>query len=293
MTMNKKKISLVLLSTTLAFILLISVSYIYLRAQADQYVNLTPENCENIASHKDRIVFLGDSHTQGMIGANFLNILEPKLKKNYQLINAGVNGEMAVHALKRLDPVISCKPKAVIILLGTNDINVSLKPSRTFYYRMKYGFTPKANKKSYLEIMGQTLDELKANDIKTAVISIPIIGEKKTSKANKLALEYNQQLLKLAKEKSVSYLELHERMILFMNQNKSWKQSSVCHFNERLLAKAAIKRFILKKSFNEISQDHGLTLLSDCIHLNETAAQILSKLILNYINESLNEKSVS
>ncbi len=73
---------------------------------------------------RDRIVFLGDSITHGgHYLASFQNALWCLMpEKNLSFFNAGVSGDVAAHALERLDAeVIAQKPNVVTILLGMND----------------------------------------------------------------------------------------------------------------------------------------------------------------------------
>ncbi|HIF40713.1 MAG TPA: hypothetical protein EYQ74_06410 [Planctomycetes bacterium] len=73
---------------------------------------------------KDRIVFLGDSITHGgHYVASFQNALWCLMpEKNLSFFNAGVSGDVAAHALERLDAeVIAQMPDVVTILLGMND----------------------------------------------------------------------------------------------------------------------------------------------------------------------------
>jgi len=73
---------------------------------------------------RDRIVFLGDSITHGgHYVASFENALRCLMpEKNLSFFNAGVSGDVAAHALERLDAeVIAQLPDVVTILLGMND----------------------------------------------------------------------------------------------------------------------------------------------------------------------------
>jgi lysophospholipase L1-like esterase len=69
------------------------------------------------------IVFLGDSITQGW-GANFRNAF-PGIK----LANRGIGGDTTRGMLLRLEEdVLSLNPSAIVMLLGTNDIEVGIAP---------------------------------------------------------------------------------------------------------------------------------------------------------------------
>lgn len=65
----------------------------------------------------NRIVLLGNSITEGWSGAS------PAFFENKHLVNRGIGGQTAVQMLGRFRAdVIELKPRAVVILAGTNDI---------------------------------------------------------------------------------------------------------------------------------------------------------------------------
>ena len=75
-------------------------------------------------NQNNKIVFMGDSITEGWIQMNPLFLLN----KNY--INRGISGQTTPQMLIRFKPdVIDLNPNAVIILAGTNDIAGNTGPS--------------------------------------------------------------------------------------------------------------------------------------------------------------------
>ncbi len=80
-----------------------------------------PQWATEIAKDQGAVVFLGDSITQGW-GADF--------KKSFdglKLANRGIGGDTSRGMLLRLqEDVLSLHPKAVVLLMGTNDIEVEV-----------------------------------------------------------------------------------------------------------------------------------------------------------------------
>lgn len=69
------------------------------------------------AQHKDRVVFMGNSITQGWQPA------DPDFFKQNNYINRGISGQVSHQMLLRFRAdVIDLKPAVVVILAGTNDI---------------------------------------------------------------------------------------------------------------------------------------------------------------------------
>ena len=67
------------------------------------------------------VVCAGDSITNGLMSANYVSVLQHDLGRSYDVVNAGVNGELAWNLLQRLDDIIACQPDVVTVLIGTND----------------------------------------------------------------------------------------------------------------------------------------------------------------------------
>ncbi len=76
-----------------------------------------------VAANQGAVVFLGDSITQGW--GQSLAQRFPEMKS----ANRGIGGDTTRGMLVRLDDVFALKPAAIIILAGTNDIEVGLEPA--------------------------------------------------------------------------------------------------------------------------------------------------------------------
>lgn len=93
----------------------------------DGYVKRWPEFrakwAKQVEADQNAIVFLGDSITQGW-GAEFKGLF-PGMK----LANRGIGGDTTRGMLIRLkEDVLSLNPKAIVILAGTNDLEVQIDP---------------------------------------------------------------------------------------------------------------------------------------------------------------------
>ena len=78
----------------------------------------------NINRDEDRIVFMGNSITQGWIEQR------PEFFAGKPYINRGISGQTTPQMLLRFrQDVINLKPKVVVILAGTNDIAGNTGPS--------------------------------------------------------------------------------------------------------------------------------------------------------------------
>lgn len=69
---------------------------------------------EELPNERNKIYFVGDSHTEAFELAEFFN--------NPQVRNRGIWGDMTSGVLSRLDGIIENKPRKVFIMIGVNDI---------------------------------------------------------------------------------------------------------------------------------------------------------------------------
>ena len=82
---------------------------------------IRPQWAKDAAKDQGAIVFLGDSITQGW-GTDFKKAFE-----GLKLANRGIGGDTTRGMLVRLqEDVLSLNPKAVVLLMGTNDIEVEV-----------------------------------------------------------------------------------------------------------------------------------------------------------------------
>src|SRR5690242_1302903 len=71
---------------------------------------------------KKTVACLGASIVHGRMSADVVAALAARLGDEYQVVNAGVNGDLAYNARQRLPDVIACEPDYVVVLVGTNDV---------------------------------------------------------------------------------------------------------------------------------------------------------------------------
>ncbi|MDA8744260.1 GDSL-type esterase/lipase family protein [Rubripirellula amarantea] len=86
---------------------------------------------KNAAESTGAIVFLGDSITQGWAD-DFRDDFSPITENGFKVANRGISGDTTRGMLLRLeDDVLSLKPTAVVMLMGTNDLDEGATPEST------------------------------------------------------------------------------------------------------------------------------------------------------------------
>jgi lysophospholipase L1-like esterase len=146
--------------------------------------------------NEDRIVFMGDSITDGWKLAEYFP------DKPY--INRGISGQTTPQMLIRFRPdVIALKPKAVVILAGTNDIAGNTGPMTLEMIENNYA--------SMAELA-------KANGIKVIFSSVlPVHDYGKTKMSERRSpeniLKLNEWLKSYCKANGHTYLDYHAKML--------------------------------------------------------------------------------
>ena len=82
-----------------------------------------------------KIVFFGDSLTQGTYGVSYVNKVAAALH-GHRFINEGVDGDTSLNLFRRLDKdVLAHQPDGVFIMVGINDALSFAEPGMRWSYR--------------------------------------------------------------------------------------------------------------------------------------------------------------
>lgn len=112
----------ILLKTIIVFLIMNEILLSQDWANLNRFKN--ENDSVNINLDEDRIIFMGNSITQGWIEQR------PEFFANKSYINRGISGQTTPQMLLRFrQDVINLKPKVVVILAGTNDIAGNTGPS--------------------------------------------------------------------------------------------------------------------------------------------------------------------
>ena len=234
------------------------------------------------------LVLLGDSITHGRIGVNYADIVAGQLEdRDLEIINAGINSELAWNALQRLNEVIDCEPDIVTVLIGTNDANATMSKDimRGYIRNMKLPREPSSE--WYRRSLISIVEGLKAKTTaRIALLSIPTIGETTSDPAFMRSSEYSAVVKKVAEETDVTYLPLHEEMAEYLHKT----HGNVKYTYEKYkigIIKAIISRYLFRRSWDDIARSSGFTLHVDYLHLNTAGARMVADLISDFIQSTL------
>lgn len=230
------------------------------------------------------VACLGDSNTQGSMAHNFVNDLDLAMKnEGYEFINAGVNGDLVYNVLNRLDEVIECHPDYIIILIGTNDILAGLTRYNEIKFELKKQLPIKPNEAWFISNLTAVIERLKKETTaKIAIMSLPLISEDTQSVAFQKAIEYSQQIYKIAMYEGITYLPLNEWQLRYLEQHRPIKYEPV-HTSPFAFFFPSFKHYVLGKSWEEISKEAGLVLTIDTVHQNKIAASMIESLVRTFL----------
>lgn len=199
----------------------------------------------------DRIVFLGDSITQGGAGPNgYVTMIRQALDKKHadlkiEVIGAGISGNKVPDLQRRVDKdVIAKKPTIVVIYIGINDVWHGEKdPAR--------GTMPDAFVAGLKEVIGKCRDAGA-----TVVLCTPSVIGEKLDGANPLDAkleQYSDLSRKLAKELKLPLCDLRKAFLDHL------------------------------KAHNKDNAEKGI-LTSDRVHLNQAGNQFVADTMLKTID---------
>jgi lysophospholipase L1-like esterase len=156
----------------------------------------------------DRIVFLGDSITQGGGGAKgYITLVKKALDENckdfgIETVNAGISGHKVPDLQRRLQKdVLDKKPTIVFIYIGINDV---------WHWAMKglKGTT----KEAYEAGLKDLIARIAGAGARVILCTPSVIGEKKdgANAQDKMLEEYSEVSRKVASETKTQLCDLHK-----------------------------------------------------------------------------------
>jgi acyl-CoA thioesterase I len=224
------------------------------------------------------VVCVGDSLTAGRASGDWVHLLAERLgPQGYEFVNAGVNGNLAWNVLQRLDEVIACDPDVVTLLIGSNDVLATLSPALDARYRRYQRLPQRPSFDWYCQNVERILDRLASEThARLVVLELPLLGEDLDGELNHRVERYNTALRERCERRGVPCLRVHRRLADLLPAGH--RAPSGAGSTGPMVA-AVTRRLLLRQDWNTISATQGLWLLTDHIHLNDTAAGVVADLV--------------
>ena len=249
------------------------------QGRAVDYLNSKLKNNQRV------IACIGDSLTHGNIGQSWVDCLRKDFP-NDVFLNEGINGNTVWQVIQRVDPILACKPDIVILMIGSNDAMGSFNEKSGLRYKRNNNLPEAPSFEKYKEQLTDLLDRL--GDIsKVAICTIPPLGESKDSLANQHVKKFNEFIKLISRINNIDLLPVSDSLWLDIDSRtypleKDYNPNGI-QLMKRIFG-GIFHHYIFKKSWNQIAKSKGQWILFDQIHLNETGANIVHKIVKNYIS---------
>ncbi len=206
------------------------------------------------------IVIAGASIVRGRAAVDFVQLLRERIPQR-TFVNAGVNSNIAQQLLDRLDPIIACRPGQVVILIGTNDVEMTLASEQSSFA-------------DYERCMLKIVTTLQHAGADVALCSLPPIGQDLSAEVNVRVREANSALRDVTSATRSTYLPVYERLTeLLESQGRTTGPPWTGSWAPGLTS--LIQHFLLQRSYDAISADRDWLLSPDGVHMNTTGATII------------------
>lgn len=227
-----------------------------------------------------KIAFIGDSLTEGVVGASYFDILQDKLSQ-HELLNYGKGGDTVISLFRRLHEINLKLPLDIGFLwIGVNDVFV--KTNWPFPLAKRLRGQPWAKSHTQFRDYYRSLLELLQDNI-THIFTLPplLIGED-------IDNAWNKELTVLSKiihDLSVSYpnvefVDLREHIIPQLaskNISPYVPKSVFCVILDALFAKTP-------EELEKKALERGLHFTMDGVHLNKAGAENVADVLLEKIH---------
>jgi acyl-CoA thioesterase I len=228
------------------------------------------------------VACVGDSITEGVGSADWVAMLRDKVvSKGFQVVNAGVAGDLSANVLRRLDAVIECDPDIITLMIGTNDVATEfLSPVTGVLLRVK-GIKRKPTVEWYTQNVSSILRRLRTEThARIAVIEIPMLGEDLTSEINGRVDRYNEALRSISEEEGVRCIPLHDQLVKLL---PSGHVPPPYKATVGLILKVQLQHHVLHRSWDDIGSRNGFVLLTDHTHLGERAGGVAAQSVADFV----------
>lgn len=238
-------------------------------------LNPDPQHEQRAASFS--VVCAGDSHTHASLSSDYVEMLRERFAGcGFAFINAGQNGNTCAELLRRCPEITLRKPDAVTALIGSNDVRT--------------GF-PESKEQAFERDLNTLVSNLRTGTgARIALLSIPPLGEDLAADVNRDVDQCNIVIGRVARQSGADYLPFGEQLMALISRS-SVRQLLPFRLRPGLLLGAAFQHYVLRLSWNVISERRGFAIHTDQIHLNDHAGGIAADLIVAWLNSTFPRES--
>ncbi len=225
------------------------------------------------------IVFLGDSLTEGVIGASFVERIRVALHNQARIINAGINGDTVLNLRWRVArDVAPHNPDIVVIMTGLNDLGtVYAVPLHRAYYRIAKGNLLDLTPRRYASAYRALLAELRRQTQAQIVLCTPTaLTEQPDAPVQPIIDAYAAIVRALAHQECLPLVDL--RAIFAHEIARDPRPGPPYHISVAVRDMIAIR--LGRITYADLTAQRGYRLLCDGAHLAEAGADLAAASVL-------------
>lgn len=231
-----------------------------------------------------KILFLGDSITEGIPGVSYFKILKGKLL-NDQLINSGKGGDTVISLNQRVKTMqMPSDTDLIALCVGTNDIFVKVSKNYPII-KMVLNQPWARSREEFGYYFRDTLEYLSDKTKRIVVVSPLLIGEDIDNVWNGELDSLIDVIHDSLKEfQNIEYLDIRKTFVTYLQGH------GISKYVPRSAIRVVIDAITLKTSqkVDEKSADRGLHLTLDGVHPNGFGAKLIADCLEHYV-KTLNE----
>ncbi|GAB4208772.1 MAG: hypothetical protein OHK0022_38820 [Roseiflexaceae bacterium] len=229
----------------------------------------------------ETLVCFGDSITEGVIGAAYVDVLRERLP-GMRVVNAGINGDTTVNLLRRLErDVVPHCPDRVILMVGLNDLaTVYGEPLSKVYYRavkrVDVELTPLRFAQTYRRLIAALQQRTGA---RLALCTLTTFSELPDHSSHPYIDAYCAVVRALALQGGLDLIDVRAAFQAAIAQEP--RSGPTYHLWYPLLDALRIR--LGRRQIDSIAAARGYRLLCDGVHLSSAGAAIVAASILDYL----------
>ncbi|HEY4223451.1 MAG TPA: GDSL-type esterase/lipase family protein, partial [Myxococcota bacterium] len=208
------------------------------------------------------------------VSADWVSLVGQAL--DVDVVNAGVNGDLAWNARLRLQEVLDTKPNDLVVLVGSNDVLAGLDEVRERRYMTSKNLPQRPTLAWYRDNLIAISERAKSASVPVLFASLPPLGEDLDSDVNKRVQSANEIIAMVAQETGARFVDVYAPLANVLRASGSKRAFTG---TTGVMFGAIFRRYGLGWSFDRISAANGYRLLTDGIHANESAARIIADTI--------------
>ena len=237
------------------------------------------------------VALIGDSHTHGFCGSNWVASLRDRHRK-LVLVNAGMNGNLAWNVDQRLAEILDLHPRAAVLLIGSNDAMGSFNEYAAQLYKYDMRLPQLPTPDFFRDNLRRVLGRLRQAGVpRRAVVTLPPLGEDPSSEINRLVSALNADIRTIGVESGATILPLNEKVWQLIHEQRGDRapppMGEYLPVNRWPMVTAIGKRHLLGRTWDDIADDRGLVALVDAIHLSDRGGKLLEDLVSDFLNANL------